>query len=475
MKNKRLFDYFCRMKISLKLVFTALTISIFFSCNGVKSLTKKGDKATEKENYEKATNLYFSALAKDLNYSEAKSGLKNSAQRLVNKSLDSFFKAKNFNETRDAIYHYRDAYLLQKKAKRFQVTLNIPEQYTMDYNVLVDQYTEKKYEEGLEKLEVELFREAELIFKEIALLKPNFKDIDNLKKVAEFEPKYRQAISYLQNEKFRAAYYEFKKIPKSYKDTQEKMALSLEAGIITIGFIDFKNSTREKGGESAISAHIFNNLNKLNNPFIKVVDRSLTSTILNEQVLSLSGQVSESTATSAGNLIGAKTILSGNLITFNKNSKKLNETSKKAYLENIIKKKNEETGTFYYETTYDKVRYKEYYGKNEVSVGFQYQLTSTETGEILLTGIINLSDKDVVNFETTNVNYKKIVPGDWKWQNKLHKSDLVSTSVSEKRALRKLFTQKKTLLTIDQLKNNVFTEIANKVSLKIDQYNPENE
>ena len=70
----------------------------------------------------------------------------------------------------------------------------------MDYNVLVDQYTDKKYEEGLEKLEVELFREAELIFKEIALLKPNFKDIDNLKKVAEFEPKYRQAISYLQNE-----------------------------------------------------------------------------------------------------------------------------------------------------------------------------------------------------------------------------------------------------------------------------------
>ena len=206
-----------------------------------------------------------------------------------------------------------------------------------------------------------------------------------------------------------------------------------------------------------------------------MVDRSLTTTILNEQVLSLSGQVSESTATSAGNLIGAKTILSGNLITFDKNSKKLKETSKKAFLENIIKKKNEETGTFYYETTYDKVRYKEYYGKNEVSVGFQYQLTSTETGEILLTGIINLSDKDVVNFATTNVNYKKIVPGDWKWQNKPHKSDLVSTSVSEKRSLRKLFTQKKTLLTIDQLKNNIFSEIANKVSLKIDQYNPENE
>ena len=64
---------------------------------------------------------------------------------------------------------------------------------------------------------------------------------------------------------------------------------------------------------------------------------------------------------------------------------------------------------------------------------------------------------------------------DWKWQNKPHKSDLFSTSVSEKRSLRKLFTQKKTLLTIDQLKNNIFSEIANKVSLKIDQYNPENE
>jgi tetratricopeptide (TPR) repeat protein len=278
------------------------------SCNGVKSLTKKGNKAAEKELYHKSFNLYYSALTKNKNYTEARAGLKTSGQRLVNKSLDNFFKSKNFGKNKSAIYHYRDAFLVQEKANRFKIELDIPIQYTNDYDQLVSRYVEERYLEAMNLLEKEIFKEAETIFKEIGVLKPNYKDINDLQKVAEYEPKYRLAISLLQNEKFRAAYSEFNKIPYSYKDTKEKMNLSLQAGTITIRFVDFKNSTKDKGGEKTISAYIFNNLNKLKNPFIKIVDRSLTSTIINEQVLSLSGQVSESTATNAGELIGANAI-----------------------------------------------------------------------------------------------------------------------------------------------------------------------
>ena len=130
-------------------------------------------------------------------------------------------------------------------------------------------------------LQEEAFKESENIFKEIKLLKANYKDVEDLQKVAEFEPKYRLAVSYLQNDKFRAAYTQFKKVPTNYKDTKEKIELCLEAGTITIGFVDFKNATRNKGGEAAISAYLFNELTQLNNPFIKIVDRSLTSTIIN--------------------------------------------------------------------------------------------------------------------------------------------------------------------------------------------------
>ena len=454
-----------------KLYFTSLLFliaSLIMSCNNVKSLTKKGDKAFEKEEFEKAVNLYFNALEKDNSYSLAKAGLKKGAQRIVNDHLDLFFKTKNFGENRTAIYHFRDALQLFEKCARINVSLDIPSQYSTDY-------VDKQYSKGMVLLQNEDFQESENIFKEIKLLKPNYKDVDDLQRVAEFEPKYRLAISFLQNDKFRSAYAQFEKIPANYKDSKEKKQLCLDAGTLTIGFVDFKNGTRNKGGEVAISAYLFNKLNELNNPFIKVIDRSLTSAIIDEQVLALSGQTSESTSASAGELIGAKAILSGNLITFSKESNKIKETLKKAWIERLIKKYNEETEKYYYETEYDKTRYKEFYGMNQVSLGFQYQLTSTETGEILLTGIINLNESDKVNFATSDVNYKKLVPGNWKYQNKSHVDDIVSNSIRKKRELRSLFTSKKSLKTIEQLKDILYENTALEISNKINSYNPEDE
>ena len=460
-----------------KLYFAFLLFLSFsiISCNGVKSLAKKGDKAFEKAQFEKAVELYFSALEKDKEYSLAKTGLKNSGQRLVNNHLDQFFKTKNFGENRKAIYHYRDASRLSERCSRMNVSLDIPTQYTSDYNVLTNEYVAEQYDKGMKLLQNEAFLEAENTFREIKLLKPNYKDVDDLEKVAEFEPKYRLAISYLQNDKFRSAYAQFNKIASNYKDTKAKKQLCLEAGMITIGFVDFKNGTRNKGGEAAISAYLFNELTKLNNPFIKVIDRSLTSTIIDEQVLALSGQTSESTSANAGQLIGAKAILSGNLITYTKKSDKLSETIKKAWFERLIKKYNEETEKHFYIKEYDKVKYKEYYGMNQVSVGFQYQLTSTETGEILLNGIIKLNESDKVNFATANVNYNKLMPGNWKWQNKAHEDDFVSSNLGEKRNLRNLFKNKKSLLTIDQLNDKIYKSTASQISGKINNYNPENE
>ena len=174
-------DYFCPMN---KLYFAFLLFLSFsiISCNGVKSLTKKGDKAFEKAQFEKAVELYFSALEKDKEYSLAKTGLKNSGQRLVNNHLDQFFKTKNFGENRKAIYHYRDASRLSERCSRMNVSLDIPTQYTSDYNILTNEYVAEQYDKGMKLLQNEAFLEAENTFREIKLLKPNYKDVDDLER-----------------------------------------------------------------------------------------------------------------------------------------------------------------------------------------------------------------------------------------------------------------------------------------------------
>jgi tetratricopeptide (TPR) repeat protein len=458
-----------------KLIISSVLLFALASCDSPKSLTKKADKLAEKKQYKSAVSLYMNALNKKKDFIAAQVGLRESGQKQVNLYLDDFFKSKNFGEKRAAIYHYRNANDLKKKINTYSIDIDVPSTYTSDYNSLVDEYVNTIYTDALALLDEENFSESEKLLKEVALLKPNFKEVNSLKNVATFEPIYRQANEYLELEKFRAAYYQYDKIPKSYKETEKRQTLALEAGLFTIGMVEFKNATRQKGGESAISSLVTEEMMKLKNPFIKLVDRKYTQSFIDEQIMGLSGQVSENTNVQAGELIGAKAILTGKLVSYSKQKVPLVKSNKKAWVERKVKKYNEETEKHYYETVYDKIRYEEYMGSNSVQVSFQFQLISTESGEILLSKLINSNRKDAVHFAETNVNHRKVVPGNWRWENKASPSDVVDDSYTQKRALRNLFKANKNLRTVSELSNDIYLDISKQVSQMINEYNPENE
>ena len=464
------------MKVCKSLTLVSFVLSLFFmSCDTPKSLTNKAQKLTQKSLYLEACQHYMLALNKDKQFSAAKIGLREAGQKQINLHLDDFFKAKNFGDKRKAIYFYRDADALHSKIGTYDVRTDIPINYTQDYNDLVDDYVSTIYSEAMDFLEQEQFQKSETLLKEINVLKPNYKDVAELKDVATFEPIYRKANDFLELEKFRSAYYQFDRIPNSYKECQLRKALALEAGLMTIGLVNFENASLQKGSESAISALIVDELMKLNNPFIKIVDRQFTQTFIDEQIMGLSGQVAENTNAQAGELIGAKAILSGKVVSFSKQQKAIEKTTKKGWLEKSVRKYDTENEKYYYETVYDKIRYDEFQGSTSVQLGFQFRLISTETGEILLTKLINLSKNDQVHYANANVNTNKIVPGNWRWENKDSPNDVINDSYSEKRALKALFSAKRNLLSVNELANLLYLEIAKDVSQKINNYNPENE
>ncbi|MGB2137794.1 MAG: hypothetical protein ACPHVP_02880 [Flavobacteriales bacterium] len=261
-------NYFCEMNtLYFKLILCSLLILTLTSCDTPKSLTKKGDKFAEKNLYQEASIQYMKALDKKVDFIGAKEGLRSSGKKQVNAYLDDFFKSKNFGDKRAAIYHYRNANDTKEKIKKYNITIDIPSTYTTDYNSLVDDYVSTIYVEAMDLLEQENFSESEKLLKEVALLKPNFKDVNDLKNVATFEPIYRKANEFLELEKFRSAYYEYDKIPDSYQETKQRKALALEAGLFTIAIVEFENATRQSGGESAISALVSDKMMKLNIPF----------------------------------------------------------------------------------------------------------------------------------------------------------------------------------------------------------------
>ena len=447
---------------------------LIVACSSPKSLYKKGIKLQEKNLNEQACLYFMQSLDKKPDFTEANSALKTSGQRVVNHYLDEFFKSKNFQKEKEAVYLYRSAILFQKKVEKYKIQIEIPSHHTNDYNLLLDRYLDNIYTKALDLLSEEKFNEAEVLFKEVSLLKPSYRDVDDLQNVATFEPKYRSAVSFVEIEKFRAAYYEFNKISNSYKDTKTLQKIALEAGLLTIGLMNFENVTNQKGGEASVSAYVSEKMIKLNNPFIKLVDRTKTQTLINEQIMGLSGQTTDNSSVNAGELIGVKAILTGKLISFSKTKKPIKKEVKKAWIERKVKKYNPDTEKHYFEIEYDKIYYDEFYGSNEANISFQYQLISTESGEILLTDIIKLHNKDEVYFASSNYNYRNIVPGYWKWLNKKDSSDKINKSLLEKNALKQLFRNNQNLKPVTQLADDIYNDIAQRITQDINNYNTEN-
>ena len=92
---------------------------ILTACNSPKSLYKKGVKLQQQNLHEQACLYFIKSLDKKSDFIDANLAFKTSGQRVINQYLDEFFfKSKNFQKDKEAVYHYRSAILFQKKSKK---------------------------------------------------------------------------------------------------------------------------------------------------------------------------------------------------------------------------------------------------------------------------------------------------------------------------------------------------------------------
>ena len=278
-----------------------------------------------------------------------------------------------------------------KQVNNVNVKLDIPSYYEDYYKEMKTLYIHELYETAQADLDNEKFKDAEEKLKEIQKLEPSFKDVTELTTFAFVEPKYRIGLRAFDNHEYRKAYFLFEEIVNAsgdYKESKALMAIAKENAQYTIGILKFENATSIGGIESALSASIVRDLKSLNDPFLVVIDRSNTDKLISEQKLGMTGIIDQSTTAQAGELLGAKAILAGRVVSAEKKSGKLLKRSKTGYLGKPVYKVNPETGKKYRDMVYSKVYYYEYEQVNKVNYTFQYQLISTETGEILISDLV---------------------------------------------------------------------------------------
>ena len=395
------------------LVLTA-TATLWAGCSGAKSYVKKGEKLDEAGLYAEAADMYLQALQRDQKNVEAKIGLKKAGQSLLNDKLGAFFREVNGTGDRaKAVDTYLDAKAYTDRANRLGVVLEIPEHHQDEYERVKGEHLVELYTKGQGQLERQEFQAAEATFARIAKLEPGYKDASSLQNIAYLEPLYRAAKSDLEGGRYRRAYEELQRViakDPAYKDATALRTEALAKGQFSIAVLPFASSGRRAARAARLQAQTVSGITGSGDPFLKVVDRENMDRILEEQRLGLSGVVDQATAVQVGNLIGAKAVLMGDLITYREEAGKPRFSTKKGYEAYTVRQKVPETGETVLVTKYKPVDYTEHYQENKVVASFSYRLVSLETGEVLVSSVVDVNEEDHAYYASYAGNREALLP-----------------------------------------------------------------
>lgn len=435
-----------------------------------KKYTKKAAKFEEAGLYNDAAEYYYEAVKRKDSNVDAKLGLRKNGQMKLDKTLAGFYDYYKQGDYKQAVYHYLNAESYRDKVNAVGVELTFPEQYKTYYEEAKSDYLSKKYIQGIEMLDREDFSGALAIFTEIKNVDENYKDVQEKYIVARYEPKYREAIDLIETGHYRKAYYTFDYVLKwagDYKQANVYKEEAREKGTFAILVTDITYTNRQFGtGANYITTKIKEDLGRLDNPFLKLID----PVILDVAIYTPTGKLDMQ----AANLAGIHAVFSGQLLDYATSESKLKKIPKKGYIKEVIKLKNDagvETET----VTYHKTEYMEYEAKNEARLSLNYNLVSTAGSEVLLSNNFSRNKGDEIHYAIFEGEKDKLVPGNWKYKDSKSPEDIIKDEKKDVRQLQQLLKAKQSITPAANLLGDLINQAVGNISDNIDKYNPEKE
>jgi len=455
------------MLIAMKKVLLFLSIVLLVAGCASKRYTKKAAKFEEAGLYEDAAEYYYQAVKKKDSNVDAKLGLRKTGQMALDKKLADFTYAYKQADYKKAVYNYLDAEKYYNKITAVKVELDFPEYHKEYYEEAKGDYLNKKYADGLDKLNREDFNAALMVFEEIRKIDANYKDVKDLYITAKYEPMYRDANLYLETGLYRKAYYTFESIISGAGSYKQSVTLKDEAqqkGTITILVTDLSfTSYNYKETAGKLTSEIKSDLSALKNPFLKIIDPSSLDVNIYQN-----GQMNMQ----AANLAGIKAVFTGNVTSVGISTSKLSKTEKRGYLKEVTKTKDAE-GKEIERVKYIKTTYFEYQQESRANLAMNFKLISTNDNSVMVSDVINLNNLDKIHYATFSGDKNKLIPGYWKYKDRNSSEDVQKDNKSDVNRLRDLLNAKKELKSSQNLLNELLGQTVKEVTSKVDKYNPE--
>ena len=464
-------------QISAKLssVFALIIIVILMSggqaCTS-KRLAKQAQKLEDAGMYELAAENYLRSFNANPKNIEAATGLRRTSQRTLDSKAAAVTQAYISGNDRQTVYSWLDALAYQERIRKTGIEISMPPQARSSYEEAKPRFLDRSFEEARLLLEEESFNQAESIFSEIKRIDPTYQDLDQYMRISRSEPLYRQGADQLNSGFYRRAYHTFSNLLNNhgaYKDAKELREDALSMGMLTIAIADFENNSRIRDAHVIVKNRITAEISNLNNPFVRIVDDRNIEAFLKEQELA----ARLGSDMKIGQLMAARALLTGNLLSFEITEGRVSRNEKRGFIKEVVTSENKDTGEKSTQTLYHKVTYNEYNQESRARGTFQFQLSSTETGAVLIADVIDLRPSDRIHYAVFDGNKENLVPGHWEYKDRNSPKDNIEDNTRSVRALRNLLEARQTIKTGDMLRSELTDGIALAVSRTVDAFNPE--
>jgi len=437
-----------------------------------KRMARQAQKLEEEGLYEIAAENYLRSFRANPNNIEAATGLRRTGQRTLESKAELVTRAWFSGNDRETVYKYLDVLAYHQRIRATGIELAIPSQAASHYEEARPRFLDSVFEEARLLLDEENFSLAESMFSEIKRIDPSYRDLSQYMRISRSEPLYRVGTDQYNSGLYRKAYHTFSNLIDnygSYKDARELRDDALSKGMLTIALAEFENTTRQRNAHNIIKSRISAELSNMDNPFIQIVDdRNLDAFLREQEVAARLGSEMK-----IGRLMAVKALLTGKLTSFEVREGSLQRTERKAYLKEVIEIVDNVTREKSTRTIYHKVTFYEYRRENKSSGSFHFQLSSTETGAVLVSGVVELSPVDQVHYAVFDGEAENLVPGHWEHIDMDSPKDNIRDEPKQIRDLQNLFEARQTIKPASILRDELTGGIALAVSQAVNAYNPE--
>ncbi len=459
------------MKNSIKMVFTILCLALVFQGCGAKRMVKKASQFEEQGLYTEAANYYFKALDKNHKNVKALIGLRKNGELAFKDLIDEFESQHHQKNYKESVYSFLTLSNYLSSAKQYGILFKIPAASTFHFKKDKRIYLGKVYDEITYLLDKDQFTKAAIQLEEVEKFDANYKDIQDLKLYAQFEPLYREAKEAYRTGKYRLAYQQYTSLG-NYRDSENQKDKAQKEASLTILVLPFYNYSNEYNVQFDIEDKVVSSIIGQQNPFIKIIENRDNISPLDRDTYHANKTGKYPNYKNKRKSLKAKAVLIGEIIHYHKSSDRVKAEEVKGYsyswTDSTIK---EDKSTR--KKIFKKVIYNEHQGSSKVEVHFSYRLISTETGETLLADVIELGERDHIHYASYDGDPLTLVPGNWKKIKKEDDSDYILDNEEDIKELRLLFEGRKKLMSIPELKLGAINRVADETAFGITNFNPE--